>query len=419
MIHLRYDHFALSVRKRPILAPMTMDLEGPGVVALLGPSGVGKSSLLRATQHLILQAKDEWRCQGGITLNGQSVFTIKNLARRIGFIHQRPRMLAGSVLDNVTFALKYSAGLGRRERRRKAEHVIEQVGLLDEIDGLKTPAWCLSGGQAQRLAVARAIALEPEVLLMDEPCSALDPIKSKNMEDLIREMARERLVVMVTHDPVFTQRIASHVAFLMPAENGARLIAKGETSQIFSSPPKPSICEFIRFGGEGHCPLIQAREEPICAVCAPTGSFGRLLLFICDGNTSRSPIAEVICNQFNQGVPFPNVAALSAGISPNGGKPMATAARQALIRRGVKPYPHRARPITTALTNKAAAVFCMTDQQRDLLVERFPEARDKIHRLDPKGDIANPAGGGQGLYDHVVHCIEEAVRHRLGEWSTP
>lgn len=418
MIQLHYDHFALSVRKRPILAPITMNLTGPGVVALLGPSGVGKSSLLRATQHLILKSNDDWRSQGNITLNGRSVFKIKNLARRIGFIHQRPRMLHGSVLENVTFALKHSAKLGRVERRRKAEQVIKKVGLFDEIEA-NTPAWSLSGGQAQRLAVARAIALEPEVLLMDEPCSALDPIKSKHMETLIRDVAQEHLVVMVTHDPIFTQRIAREVVFLMPTENGASMIAKGATQEIFTKPPQHTICQFIHYGVEDPSLLIPGLKDPVCIACATKQSFDRLLVFICEGNTSRSPMAEAICHQFNREQPSPRIAALSAGLTTKGGKPMAPAASTALSRYGIPPHHHQARPMNAVLADKATAVYCMTLEQQNTLMARFPEARHKIHRLDPNSDIANPAGGGSAVYNDVLKRIDGAVQKRLEEWQSP
>lgn len=415
MIRLCYENFALWADKRPILQPMSMTLEGPGVVALLGPSGVGKSSLLRATQHLITRSVDGWRRQGDITLDGESVFAMPNLARKIGFIHQKPRMLVGSVLDNVTFALKHSAKMKRGERRAVAERVIGQVGLLDEIESLAMPAANLSGGQAQRLAVARAVALEPEVLLMDEPCSALDPIRSRAMEDLIRTVAGDRLVLLVSHDPALVRRLADQAAFLMPDEVGARLIAEGATAEIFGSPPEPSVCEFIRDEDRGGCPLVRSLGEPVCAVCAPPGSLRSLLLFICDGNTSRSPMAEAICNQLQRLEPAVGLGALSAGLSPRGHKPLSAAAREALARRGVTAHDHRSRPVTDQLAARATAVYCMTGEQQGLLIERYPDEREKIHLLDPEGDIANPAKGDQHVYDQVLTRIEHAVRVRLDQ----
>ncbi|RMH17776.1 MAG: ATP-binding cassette domain-containing protein, partial [Acidobacteria bacterium] len=283
MSTLEYRQMTLRCGATPILDRIELAMAGPGVFALLGPSGVGKSSLLRATQRLIEDGRGGWRRTGDVRLNGDSIFDPglrqQELARRIGFVQQRPWMLAGSVRHNVELALRHTTRLSRAEIRRRAEAALERVGLAGELTSLERAAWKLSGGQAQRLAIARAIALEPEVLLMDEPISALDPLMAERVEAVIRDLAAEQLIVLVTHKVGLAVRLAAAAGFLLRGEDGARLVETGAAPQIFERPADPVAREFVRMGygiaaGDAPAPAVaadaaQAMPAPPPPVAAP------------------------------------------------------------------------------------------------------------------------------------------------------
>ncbi|MEM7349967.1 MAG: ATP-binding cassette domain-containing protein [Acidobacteriota bacterium] len=442
MTTLRYESLSLRVGETPILDSIDFEIEGPGVFSLLGPSGVGKSSLLRATQMLIDDGRDGWRRHGDIRLDGESIFARRlrqqELARRIGFVQQRPRMLAGSVRNNVEFALRHTTRLERSEIRRRAEAAIERVGLAQELDSLEVAAWNLSGGQAQRLAIARAIALDPEVLLMDEPISALDPLSAERVEAVIRAIARERLVVLVTHKVGLAVRLARNAAFLLRGKRGARLVESGPAPEIFEHPADPVAYEFVRMG-------YGKLEEPQSELTQPDGdgtpavrpksaeskanpwrgglqpALGRIFLFVCGRNTSRSPVAQAICNaEITRRLGFelpPGSRAVSAGLESPPGEPMSRGAQSALGELGFTPHQHATRRVTAELIERAAAIFCMTEKQCRALTERFPQARAKIERLDPISDLANPAGQGPEVHLQIAQRIRDAVRWRLDQAS--
>lgn len=252
MTVLEYEGLSLHAGATPILDGIDLRIAGPGVFALLGPSGAGKSTLLRVTQRLIEDGRDGWRRRGDVRLDGESVFASRRrpreLARRIGFIQQKPRVLAGSVRANVEFALRHTTRLARGEIRRQAEAALARVGLAAELASLDEAAWKLSGGQAQRLAIARAVALDPEVMLMDEPISALDPLSSECVEGVIRAVAAERLVVLVTHKVGLAVRVADAAGFMLRGEGGARLVEVGAAPKIFEDPSDPVAREFLRMG---------------------------------------------------------------------------------------------------------------------------------------------------------------------------
>ncbi|WP_461534996.1 ATP-binding cassette domain-containing protein [Spongorhabdus nitratireducens] len=252
MIQLEYQNLSLKSDNVAILDQINFEIDGPGVFALLGPSGTGKSTLLRATQRMIESDDTHWQRSGDILLNGKSVFASSlgrhQLARQIGYIPQRPRMLHGSVLANVEFALKHTTRLSAEEIRTKALAALAEVDVTSELPTLDKAASELSGGQAQRVAIARAIALNPSVLLMDEPSTGLDPFKVQLLEQVIRNTARLRLVVLVTHDVVLARRLAKWVGFILPGENGSRLVEFGATEQVFDRPQDPVVKEFIALG---------------------------------------------------------------------------------------------------------------------------------------------------------------------------
>ncbi len=430
MITLSYQKFHLSAGKLPILNGIDLELQGPGVAALLGPSGTGKSSLLRATQRLIEHGRDGWTRAGDILFNGQSVFgaafSKQQLARRIGFIHQKPRMLAGSVLANVEFALKHTTNLTRGEIRQCAEDALDQVGLTWELADLDHAAWKLSGGQAQRLAIARAIALKPEVLLMDEPTSALDPLKSQQVEEIIRVQARSRLIVLVTHEVHVAERLADFAAFMFPQRGGARVFEAGAVAKVLREPTEARVEEFVRTGRAGREPLpaaaLGARDEEIAVPATPFGLrlLQRVYLFVCGENTSRSPLAQAICNsevarllKLPEGGGSPKFEALSAGLSVSESRPMSAKAVSALRALGCEPHLHSSAQVTRELVERADAIYCMTDEQCRELAVRFPAATWKLQRLDPVGNVEDSPGPDPAAFLRVATRIRDLVRWRL------
>jgi phosphate transport system ATP-binding protein len=430
VITLSYRDFCLSAGGTRILGGIDLDLRGPGVVALLGPSGAGKSSLLRATQRLIEHGRDGWSRSGDILFNNESVFGSKfskqELARRIGFIHQKPRMLAGSVRANVEFALKHGSDFPRGAIRRRAEEALEQVGLTWELASLDLAAWKLSGGQAQRLALARAIALQPNVLLMDEPTSALDPLKRQQVEEIIRAQARFRLIVLVTHEVHLAERLAGFAAFMFRQRDGARIFEAGPAEKMLRDPAEVTVQEFVRTGRAGHQPVSATGQtggaQDDREAIAPTAPFGlrllqRVYLFICGENTSRSPVAQAICNaevarllKLPPGEGTPKFEALSAGLSVNTSRPMSAKAISALRELRCEPHPHASREVTPELIERADAIYCMTDGQCRELALRFPTATWKLQRLDPVGNVEDSESAD---FFKIATRIRDLVRWRL------
>jgi len=240
----------LSIAYGPKLAVDTVSLpirQGE-VLALIGPSGCGKTTLLRSLNRLTELTKTA-SAKGRITLDGEDIATLEPTAlrRRVTMVFQQPNPFPMSVFDNVAYVLREQAS--RRPKRKflrgAVRDALERAGLWDEVgDTLDHPALRLSGGQQQRLCIARALAADPEVLLLDEPCSALDPQSTKVIEDLIVQLREQVAVVIVTHNLQQAYRIADYVGFMYLGE----LVEYGSADRVFGNPREARTKEYISGG---------------------------------------------------------------------------------------------------------------------------------------------------------------------------
>jgi len=250
-VNIYYDDF-LAV------AGVSLPIAARSVTALIGPSGCGKSSVLRAMNRMH-EVVPRASVSGSVTFAGQELYAPEvdpvEVRRRIGMVFQRanpfPTM---SIYDNVIAGQKLNA---RRMKRNQADDIVERslrrANLWNEVkDRLDRPGSGLSGGQQQRLCIARAISLQPDVLLMDEPCSALDPISTTAIEELIGVLKRDYTIVIVTHNMAQAARVSQHTAFFNLAGVGepGRLVEFGPTEQVFSRPHHATTADYIggRFG---------------------------------------------------------------------------------------------------------------------------------------------------------------------------
>ena len=239
------------------IADVSISIEPNQVTALIGPSGCGKSTFLRTLNRMHENVPGA-RVEGDIKLDDTDIYgdgiPVTSVRRSIGMVFQRPNPFPTmSVRDNVVAGLRLAGKRDKSELNDVAEKSLVSVGLWDEVkDRLDRPGTGLSGGQQQRLCIARAIAIDPDVILMDEPCSALDPISTLRIEDLIAKLKAEFTVVVVTHNMQQAARVSDTTAFFNVEKTGdpGRLIEIGETSKIFTSPENPRTEAYItgRFG---------------------------------------------------------------------------------------------------------------------------------------------------------------------------
>jgi len=239
------------------LETVTMGIARGEITALIGPSGCGKSTFIRCFNRMN-DLIPEARVEGTIRFHGQDLYASDidpvEVRRRIGMVFQKPNPFPRSIYDNVTFGPKLM-GM-KRGLDDIVEKALTQAALWEEVkDNLKKSALALSGGQQQRLCIARALAVDPEVILMDEPCSALDPIATAKIEDLMQSLAGEYTIVIVTHNMQQAARVSDKTAFFTAhvAEEGARygvLVEYDETQKIFTNPRDPRTEGYItgRFG---------------------------------------------------------------------------------------------------------------------------------------------------------------------------
>jgi phosphate transport system ATP-binding protein len=233
------------------LKDINISLRGRSVSAIIGPSGCGKSTLIRCLNRMHEEVRGA-RVSGEVRFDGLDVYAPDadpvEIRRRIGMVFQRPNPFPTlSVLDNAVAGLKLTGGLSRLELRERGEQALRAAGLWDEVkDRLNQPGSRLSGGQQQRLCIARALAVEPEVLLMDEPASALDPASTLRIEELIEELKERYTVVIVTHNMQQAARVAESTLFLLLGE----VVEFGPTSKIFTKPDDKRTEDYVtgRFG---------------------------------------------------------------------------------------------------------------------------------------------------------------------------
>ena len=231
------------------LKNITLPLHDRKVTAFIGPSGCGKSTLLRAINR-IYELYPNQRAEGSITLDGEDILAVKdlNLLRaRIGMVFQKPTPFPMSIFDNVAFGIKLYERLPRSELEGRIESALTRAALWTEVkDKLHASGLSLSGGQQQRLCIARTVATRPEVILLDEPCSALDPISTAKIEELIDELSADYTIVIVTHNMQQASRASDYTAFMYLGE----LVEYGATEKIFTAPDNKRTEQYItgRFG---------------------------------------------------------------------------------------------------------------------------------------------------------------------------
>jgi phosphate transport system ATP-binding protein len=232
------------------LKNITMPLNDRQVTAFIGPSGCGKSTLLRVLNR-IYELYPKQRAEGEVILDGQNILAggqdINLLRSRVGMVFQKPTPFPMTIRDNIAFGIKLYERMPRSELDGRIEVALQRAALWGEVkDKLNASGLSLSGGQQQRLCIARTVATRPEVILLDEPCSALDPISTAKIEELIDELSADYTIVIVTHNMQQASRTSDHTAFMYLGE----LIEYGPTEKIFTAPENKRTEQYItgRFG---------------------------------------------------------------------------------------------------------------------------------------------------------------------------
>ena len=236
--------------EKQALADITMEVERNHVTALIGPSGCGKSTLIRVFNRMN-DLIDSCRVQGSVLIDGEDIYSpstdVVTIRKKVGMVFQKPNPFPKSVYENVAYGPRIHGITEKKELDRIVEESLQNAALWNEVkDRLHDPATGLSGGQQQRLCIARCLAVEPEIILMDEPCSALDPIATAKIENLIDILKRTYTVVIVTHNMQQAARVSDFTGFMYLG----KLIEFGETTRIFENPREELTANYVtgRFG---------------------------------------------------------------------------------------------------------------------------------------------------------------------------
>ena len=233
-----------------ILKDVSLKIPKNAVTSLIGPSGCGKSTFIR-TLNRMNDLISTFRMDGTVLLDGEDIYRPKvdvvDLRKRVGMVFQKPNPFPKSIFDNVAYGLRVHGLSDKDVLAQKVEESLREAALWDEVKNiLDKSAMGLSGGQQQRLCIARTIAVEPEVILMDEPCSALDPISTTKIEDLIHKLKKDFTIIIVTHNMQQATRVSKHTAFFLHGE----IVENGLTEKIFIEPEDKRTEDYItgRFG---------------------------------------------------------------------------------------------------------------------------------------------------------------------------
>jgi phosphate transport system ATP-binding protein len=245
---MKIDELGVAYAGKPAVKGVSLTVNQGEVLALIGPSGCGKTTLLRSLNRLVDQTPTATR-SGTIYIDEQDVdlIDVTELRRQVGMVFQQPNPFPMSVFDNVAYGLRErgSRRPSRAALRPAVEEALDRAGLLEEVkDNLLHPALRLSGGQQQRLCIARSLAVNPEVLLLDEPCSALDPRSTSLIEDLIMSLRSDIAIVIVTHNLQQAYRVADRVAFMYLGD----LVEYGDADQVFGAPKAKRTREYVSGG---------------------------------------------------------------------------------------------------------------------------------------------------------------------------
>lgn len=247
---IQVKDFHLYYAKFHALKGVTMGIREKEVTAIIGPSGCGKSTLLRSINRMN-DLNPDVRTEGEIVIRGVSAYDKKtdlvDLRKKVGMVFQRPNPFPLSVFENVAFGLRLHTQHSKSEVQAKVKESLEAVGLWQDLkDKLQSNALALSGEQQQRVCIARLIAMSPDILLMDEPCSALDPAATQRIEELMRELKNNYTIVIVTHNMAQAARASDHTAYFYLGN----LIEMGPTEKIFTNPSCQETEDYItgRFG---------------------------------------------------------------------------------------------------------------------------------------------------------------------------
>lgn len=247
---IRTENLNLWYGEKQALHDITMSIRPNKITALIGPSGCGKSTLIRCFNRMN-DVIDKCKITGKIFFHGNDIYRPESDAvevrKKIGMVFQKPNPFPKSIYENVAYGSKVQGITNKKELDEIVEKSLKDAVLWNEVkDCLYEPAMCLSGGQQQRLCIARSLSIEPEVILMDEPCSALDPIATAKIEDLMTGLKKKYTVIIVTHNMQQAARVSDYTAYMYLG----KLIEFGETEQIFEHPREELTENYItgRFG---------------------------------------------------------------------------------------------------------------------------------------------------------------------------